>query len=234
MEPAAGVWKYSEFDATTNTCKADQVASNGNGTFVLARNADGSWSYTIPAAIPATYLAPYNDTASFTDGELTGQALLDGTYTVGFQAYKNYTVEGEPVRDVGNAVEDFLFGASPMPAPREVVKTDNCRSCHVRLEAHGGSRQDARLCVLCAVRVQHARSTSSAFSLFGARNVPRRYTCDGLGHVPSFPGVTPGRPNADCRRTDAVAGDARPARPPHARLGAAARIRGRSLDPRHE
>src|SRR5688572_24720932 len=49
------------------------------------RNADGSFSYTFANPIPAAYLAPLNDSASFgpEDGELTGQALLAGTYTLG-------------------------------------------------------------------------------------------------------------------------------------------------------
>ena len=49
------------------------------------KQADGSYTYTFASAIPATYLAPFNDTASFgpEDGELTGQALLEGTYTRG-------------------------------------------------------------------------------------------------------------------------------------------------------
>src|SRR5262249_52649575 len=49
------------------------------------KQADKSYTYTYPVAIPSTYLAPFNDTPSFgpEDGELTGQPLLDGTYTVG-------------------------------------------------------------------------------------------------------------------------------------------------------
>jgi hypothetical protein len=59
--------------------------------------ADGSYSYTFATAIPATYAAPINDTPSFgpEDGELTGQALLDGTYTIGLTFSWDYTIDGE-------------------------------------------------------------------------------------------------------------------------------------------
>lgn len=116
----------------------------------LVQNADGSYTYT-SAAIPSTYIAPYNDTATFTDGELTGTALLDGTYTIGMQAYKTYTgANGISFRDVGNATQDFLYGAAPGPlTPRDVVKTSSCNQCHVTLQAHGGSRREAKLCLLC-------------------------------------------------------------------------------------
>jgi len=48
-------------------------------------NGDGTYTYTFAAPIPAAYAAPLNDTPTFgvDDGELTGQALLSGTYTVG-------------------------------------------------------------------------------------------------------------------------------------------------------
>lgn len=115
------------------------------------KNADGSWTYTFAAPIPATYLPPDNDSASFGagDGELQGQALLSGTYTVGLEMYKNYTVSGKTYHDVANATKDFLLGGATILAPREVVKIDNCNVCHVALQIHDGIRRDTRLCVLC-------------------------------------------------------------------------------------
>src|SRR5262245_54628629 len=61
------------------------------------QNTDGSYTYTFVPQLPATYLAPFFDTPSFgpDDGELTGQALLDGTYTVGFTIGWNFRVDGE-------------------------------------------------------------------------------------------------------------------------------------------
>jgi OmcA/MtrC family decaheme c-type cytochrome len=125
-------------------------------------NADGSYTYSFAAAIPATYLAPLNDTASFGsgDGELQGEALLAGTYTVGIEAYKNYTVEGTTYRDVGNATKDFLFGSATSLESREVVGLDNCNRCHVTLQAHGGIRRDVKLCVLCHTSGAEDRNVS--------------------------------------------------------------------------
>jgi hypothetical protein len=126
---------------------AEQVTVTGSSTV----QADGSYSYTFPTPLPATYLAPYFDTPSFgpEDGELTGQPLLDGTYTVGLTFGWNFTVDGEFKHDTGNATFDFVVGDSGVVEPREVIKLDNCNRCHERLLVHGDTRQDVRLCVLC-------------------------------------------------------------------------------------
>jgi len=111
---------------------------------------EGAWSYTFAVPIPATYLAPLNDTASFTAGELTGQALLSGTYTVGmlFDATYMDANEAEFV-DAGNAAGDFLFGDSDTITARAVVQSDNCNVCHTGLRVHDGKLRDVRMCVLC-------------------------------------------------------------------------------------
>lgn len=111
----------------------------------------GAYRYSFPA-VPSTYLAPLNDSALFDGdaGELQGQALLDGTYTVGVQAYKNYTVSGVVYKDVANTTKDFLFGSATSLDSREVVKTENCNVCHIQLQVHGGGKQrDTKVCVLC-------------------------------------------------------------------------------------
>ena len=58
-------------------------------------NADGTFTYRFPSPIPGIYAAPLNDSPSIgsADGELTGTALLDGTYTVGMYVYWNFTVD---------------------------------------------------------------------------------------------------------------------------------------------
>jgi hypothetical protein len=114
-------------------------------------NADGSFSYTFATPIPATYDTPYNDSPSFgsEDGELAGQPLLDGTYTVGGYFAWSFTVDGDSARDVGNAECDFLFGSATSAAPREAVTQENCNQCHRTLQAHGGQRQHVKLCLLC-------------------------------------------------------------------------------------
>jgi len=111
---------------------------------------DGVWSYRFSVPIPASYLPPLNDTTDFTDGELTGQALLAGTYTVGMQFDASYVDSNDrEYTDAGNAVENFLLGGAGTVTPRQVVQSDNCNVCHTELRAHDSTRKDVRLCVLC-------------------------------------------------------------------------------------
>jgi OmcA/MtrC family decaheme c-type cytochrome len=127
------------------------IAEQSDLVATSVKQADKSYTYTYPVAIPTTYLPPFNDTPAFgpEDGELTGQPLLDGTYTVGLTFTWNYTVDGASESDSGNAEIDFLMGAGGTLQSREVVKIENCNRCHDQLQVHGGKREDARLCVLC-------------------------------------------------------------------------------------
>lgn len=115
------------------------------------RAEDGSYTYTFATPIPATYLAPYNDSDSFGpgDGELAGQPLLGGTYTLGLYFVWDYEVGNDSYRDQGEVVHDFLLGGATTIDARSVVGLDNCNQCHTTLQAHGGRRRDVRLCVLC-------------------------------------------------------------------------------------
>lgn len=114
------------------------------------RNKDGTWTYVL-LPLPATYEPPYNDSPAWgpEDGEMTGQALLDGTYTVGIEAYKLYTIEGQEYRDPANVVADFLFGNAAAIDVRDVVTQANCNECHSDLQVHGTFRREVRVCVLC-------------------------------------------------------------------------------------
>jgi hypothetical protein len=115
------------------------------------RNLDGSWTYTFATPFPAVYAAPYNDTASFGagDGELAGQPLENGTYTLGIEAYKSYFEGASSFRDPVNVTRDFLFGTAMVLQPRDVAGQANCNQCHETLQAHGGFRREVALCVLC-------------------------------------------------------------------------------------
>ena len=115
-------------------------------------NAGGSYTYTFPLPIPSSCLAPLNDSASFGsgDGELQGEALLSGTYTVGLEAYKDYEVEEETCRDAGNDTEDFLVGsASALDSYSPISSPQNCDSCHSVVLFHGGGRRGFEACILC-------------------------------------------------------------------------------------
>ncbi|MBK7642617.1 MAG: hypothetical protein IPJ19_06130 [Planctomycetes bacterium] len=112
---------------------------------------DGSYVYTFPVAIPANYIAPLNDTATFgaADGELTGQALLDGTYTVAIYGRWNYTIDGAALRLTNDTELDFVIGNTGTAVARAVVGQENCNRCHDELQAHGGSRRSVTLCLMC-------------------------------------------------------------------------------------
>ena len=114
-------------------------------------NGDGSYTYRFPP-LPDVYQPPYNDTDSFgpDDGELTGQPLLDGTYTLAMWFEWTYTVAAESYDEVGTKTLNFLIGSEPQSLEsREVVTTANCDQCHSELQFHGGQRRTNDMCVLC-------------------------------------------------------------------------------------
>jgi hypothetical protein len=139
------------------------IAAQSDVGTASSENADGSYTYAMPA-LPAAYLAPLNDTAAFDadDGELAAQPLVDGTYTIGLEAYRSYDVEGETVRDAGNATFDVLLGSASDLAPREVVTAANCNQCHQSVRAHGGIRNEVRSCVLCHTAGSEDRNVAAA------------------------------------------------------------------------
>jgi len=138
------------------------IAAQSDLGSAAVRNADGSYTYTMPA-LPAAYLPPLNDSASFgeDDGERSGQPLADGTYTVGLEAYRSYLVDGVTVRDAGNATFDVLVGDAAAFAPREIVTAANCNRCHASLRAHGGIRRDVKSCLLCHTAGAEDRNVAS-------------------------------------------------------------------------
>jgi len=166
-------------------------------TDVLTRaveNSDGSFTYTFADAIPAVYAAPYNDTTAFgvEDGELTGQALLNGTYTVGLYMAWAYTVEGTGYRDSGNVTADFMIGSGAIE-PREVVAQDNCNQCHESLRAHGELRRDVKLCVLCHTAGSEDKNTPSVANGTPGVSIDFKVMVHKIhngAHLPSVLGIT--------------------------------------------
>src|SRR4030095_3560573 len=113
---------------------------------------------------PHTYPAPLNDSPDFgpADGELTGQALLSGTYTLGLYFSWDFTVDGESFRDAGNVTQDFMFGSATQIDTREVIKHDKRTACHTSLRAHGDRRRNVTLCLLCHTAGSEDRISTAA------------------------------------------------------------------------
>ncbi len=153
-----------------------------------------TYKYTFATPIPEAYLPPLNDSASFgaADGELAGESLLGGTYTVGMYTAWTYTVDGAIYRDVGNATKDFLLGTTPAIASRDVVSTENCNQCHVSLQAHGGLRREAKLCLLCHTAGAEDKNVATAADGTPGVSIDFRVMIHKLhnaNHLPSVNGV---------------------------------------------
>lgn len=116
-----------------------------------AKKADGSYSYRFEQPLPQTYLPPYNDSPTFDAlyGELTGQDLLAGTYTVGVGFAWNYTADGKAHVASGEATFDFALGGGTVVDGREVTTQAHCNQCHSSFSAHDGLRTEVAMCVLC-------------------------------------------------------------------------------------
>jgi OmcA/MtrC family decaheme c-type cytochrome len=96
--------------------------------------ADGTYTWTMKNAIPAT---------------------ATGTYSIGIEGYQNTTlmpgtVVAQTIREDGiNKVYNFSVDGSPVQPRRQVVNIANCNTCHSFLSLHGGLRNQIEQCVLC-------------------------------------------------------------------------------------
>jgi hypothetical protein len=109
-------------------------AVSESATGAAATGTAGTYTYTFKATIPAN---------------------ATGTYTMGIEGYRNFTVlpgtvVAQTVRDVGfNQILPFSVDGSPVsPPPVEIVQQD-CNACHYRISAHGTIRQNVQYCLLC-------------------------------------------------------------------------------------
>ncbi len=113
----------------------------------FVQNPDMSITYT--GTLPTVYLAPENDSGDLTQGELTGQALADGTYTVLIESRMSYG----SVRKAGDDTMDFVVdndGVDPLAlTSREFVTQAACNACHNDLQLHGNNRKTVKGCTIC-------------------------------------------------------------------------------------
>jgi hypothetical protein len=170
-------------------------ASDLRTAAVSNHDEEGSYTYTFADRIPDAYLPPLNDSPSFGpgDGELAGQPLLSGTYTLGVEGYKTYTVNEVDYRDADNTTVDFLLGSATTLEPREVVTTAHCNQCHRSIRAHGGNRVDnVTQCLLCHTSGAEDRNVPGAAGGTPGVTIDFRvmiHKIHNAAHLPSVLGV---------------------------------------------
>ena len=113
-------------DATTNVT-AVQPASDSGGTY--AQTAEGQYTYTFHTKAPSGF-----DPTT--------------TTTIGMYASRDLS-EFDLGTNSDDAEYSFVANGSAVVDVHDVVRTPACNKCHDPLEAHGGSRRDVALCVLC-------------------------------------------------------------------------------------
>ena len=70
------------------------------------------------------------------------------THTIGIYGSRNLTSYGLQT-NYASMVFSFVPDGAPVTKVRDVVETSSCNTCHDQLSAHGGSRREIQLCVMC-------------------------------------------------------------------------------------
>jgi OmcA/MtrC family decaheme c-type cytochrome len=122
--------QYTSYTTTKQTSPitnvtAEQASADAGGAFTEVDPVQGIYRYTFATTV--TVAEPLK------------------THTLGAWASRDF----QGAHYVANALYDFLPAGGSPTAMRDVVETSACNNCHNPLEAHGGNRRDARLCVLC-------------------------------------------------------------------------------------
>jgi len=104
---------------------AVQASSEGS-TGAFEDLGDGVYRYTFEITLPEGY-------------------TRNATHTIGIYATR---VMGSDTF-VSNATFNFVPSGGGGTGIRDIVETQSCNTCHDPLQAHGGSRRDVKLCILC-------------------------------------------------------------------------------------
>jgi OmcA/MtrC family decaheme c-type cytochrome len=127
-----GQTQYISYATRTQTSpitgrSAIQAAADTGGTY--ERVAEGEYIYTFGTRAPASI----DRNASHTIGVYATRDLREFNLDRQFANHTlNFVPDGSAVRDV-----------------RDVIKTASCNQCHNPLQAHGGSRRNMEICVMC-------------------------------------------------------------------------------------
>jgi OmcA/MtrC family decaheme c-type cytochrome len=130
------------------TAYTTRVQTGGNGVMATQAAADsgGTWSdvavghsvYRFKTVVTSVPGVPYDSTKTHT---LAIYATRDTSDVLGKDYYANVEQDFLP--------PDFRPGAAPVTETWDVIANAACNTCHNPLSAHGGSRQDVKLCVTC-------------------------------------------------------------------------------------
>jgi OmcA/MtrC family decaheme c-type cytochrome len=112
--------------AVTGSATAVQATSDSGGT--VASTTIGTYTYTFKTAAPTGF----DPTA---------------THRIGLYGSRNLTTW-----DLGTNYASVTYDFVPnggTPAPRDMIRTANCNTCHYQLAFHGGTRRGIDLCIMC-------------------------------------------------------------------------------------
>jgi hypothetical protein len=103
------------------------------------------YSFVLPTPFPAKASLPLN-----AEPAAVARPNPAGTYTAWVYVTTSVSTGAGSVRDSGGALADFAFSDDKLAArPRQVILQSACDSCHVSLQAHGGTRRQAEGCSMC-------------------------------------------------------------------------------------
>jgi OmcA/MtrC family decaheme c-type cytochrome len=210
---AAGPSKWVSYivttvPTTTATLTATRPSTDNTGT--LVDNLDGTYKYTFYRDVTKvkevvaglTLIAPSvaADLGDLTyEPNLTHRLVLQlsgnapGTGTNTPNALQ--LTPGVALKNPLNVIYDFIpatgkaVAVTDTATQRLVVDTANCNACHDKLQAlgfHGGSRNDARFCVVCHTdqrKFGYAEATTTATGYSGTQ---RKIDGMAVGDFPSF------------------------------------------------
>lgn len=133
-------WDPASRNYTSYTTRVQTSPITGVSATQAGTDSGGTWTdldighatYKFKTALPAGYDA----TATTTLGIYASRALTD----LEGNTFKTY---------YANVEQDFVPNGSAVTQVWDMLNQDACNTCHNPLSAHGGARQDVKLCVLC-------------------------------------------------------------------------------------
>jgi OmcA/MtrC family decaheme c-type cytochrome len=113
---------------TTDYASYSQFTVQGTGAVGTLALDPAGFRYTLPSPVPAG---------------------ATGTYAFGLEGYlQPGGAKGARFPALNPVAFAAVTDALPVPR-RQIVDVAHCNSCHYRLEAHGGSRQEVQYCSFC-------------------------------------------------------------------------------------